>query len=346
MRIAVINSSSEVYNLAVHKIAHYHERLGDQVTIVEGGSLFIPGVWDADKVYFSCIFTWNLPDMVGLVNTMKNHVPDIEIGGPAATAMPEYIIENTGIVPHTGLDIRFEFVSADDYKMIFTSRGCPRACEFCLVQKVEGRKMIEYSDFPIPVGDNPWIGDNNILSTSWEHQLLVADKLRDVRNLDINSGFDDRIFAHNPEKYWDLYSKLHLERWRFAYDSPDQREVIKSCVDFLHSKGVRYSAISVFCLVGWPGTTFEEAREKLQYLVDIGCSPYPMRYRPLDALRRDYVPPGWNNSHELDLLFHYYAVPWYWKTVKWEDFREDHKELNEQKEMLFDRDHYLRNNNV
>jgi hypothetical protein len=259
-------------------------------------------------------------------NVYRDTPLPIEIGGPAATALPDYIRQHTGIEPAQGLDARFEHVPGDDYQMVFTSRGCPRACEFCIVQAVEGRKMIEYSQFPIPVGENPWVGDNNILATSWEHQQLVVDKLHRVRNLDINSGFDDRIFVKDPEKYWGLYSQLKLERWRFAYDKPEQKEPLTHVVNFLHSKGVKYSQISVFCLVGWPGTTFEEGKEKLQYLVDIDTSPYPMRYRPLDCLTRDYTPPGWN-PEDMNALFNYYGVPWFWRKYEWENFKTNFKEI-------------------
>jgi hypothetical protein len=323
MKIAIINNSPTVYNLAVERIARYHQ--ADQVTVSQPGKLLLPGIWDADKAYFSVIFTWDLPALINDVNLLKSRGIEIEIGGPAATALPLYIEENTGIKPAIGLDQRFEHIPGD-YEMVFTSRGCPRGCEFCLVQKVEGRKMIEYDDFPVPVGQNPWLGDNNILATTWAHQELVIDKLKNVRNLDLNSGFDDRIFARDPERYWDLYSQLHLERWRFAYDQPDQKEPMTACVNYLHSRGVKYSEISVFCLVGWPGTTFEEAREKLEYLIQIETSPYPMRYRPLDTLVHEYNPPGWD-PEELNALFNYYGVPWHWRKYKWEEFKKDYKKI-------------------
>jgi hypothetical protein len=335
VKVAVINSSPEVYNLATHKIAHYHEALGDEVVIATGG-LFLPEVWSADKLYFSAIFTWDLPAMVERINLFKSRGLGIEVGGPAATALPDYVKQQTGISPVTGLDLRFEHIPGNDYEAIFTSRGCPRGCEFCIVSAVEGKKMIEYDQFSIPVGLNPWVCDNNLLATSWEHQEMVVEKLKDVKNLDLNSGFDDRIFAHDPEKYWNLYSQLHLERWRFAYDKPDQKEPLTKCIEFLHSKGVRYSNISIFCLVGWPGTTFEEGREKLQYLVDIETSPYPMRYRPLDSLVRDYTPPDWD-SEDMNVLFNYYGVPWFWRKYKWGEFTKNYKEImKQQKERLFE----------
>ena len=179
--------------------------------------------------------------------------------------------------------------------------------------------MIEYAEFNIPIGINPYICDNNLLSTSWEHQLLVTEKFRNVNNLDINSGFDDRIFVKNPDKYWNLYRQLHIEAWRFAYDSPEQKEPIAFITKWLNGKGINYRKIIVFCLAGGPGMSFSESQKRLQYLVDIGCSPYPMRYRPLDSLEMNYTPPNWH-SKWLDLLFGYYGVPYIWRSCKWTDY--------------------------
>ena len=104
---------------------------------------------------------------------------------------------------------------------------------------------------------------------------LLSKHAGTIRNLDINSGFDDRIFIKSPDKYWELYRQLKLECWRFAYDSADQKEAITGIARYLTGKGVDYRHMIVFCLAGGPGTSFADSRQRLQYLIDIGCSPYP-----------------------------------------------------------------------
>jgi len=333
MKVAVVNSSPTAYNLASHRIANYHRALGDQVEVIDGTGLFLPEVWESEKFYFSCIFTWDLPAMVDAVSLVLDRGATVEVGGPAATALPGYIKEQTGVEPFVGLDSRFEHVGGDDYRAVFTSRGCPRACGFCIVQEMEGRKMIEYEDYPIPVGKNPYVCDNNVLLTSWKHQVRMVERLKQVRNLDLNSGFDDRIFIRDPEKYYQLYSQLHLEAWRFAYDSPEQKEPIKACAEFLHGKGIDHRRIIVFCLVGY-NTSLEESRERLQYLVDLEVSPYPMRYRPLDSVSKTYTPPGWEKG-DMDFLFGYYGVPWKWRSVRWEEYKGNYKPGTSQDQIPF-----------
>jgi len=316
MRIAVINSSyygmkpgDKVYNLACDKIANYHRLRGDEVYAGSWAPMLLQ---DVDKFYFSVIFTWDIPEMIRQVSMVRDWGKDVEIGGPAATFMHKYIHTQTGIEPHPGLDDRFERIPGN-YKLTFSSRGCPHKCLFCGVRKVEP-VALEYDDFPLA----PMVGDNNILATSWEHQELVVQRFASYgRKIDINSGFDIRFFQ---EKHYQLYSRLRLECWRFAFDTMDVEEDVRRVAAIMRNHGLDRHRVTFYCLTNFPGQTPEECLYRLNTIIELGMNPYPMRYTPLNSLKHYYVAPGWT-KYLLQRISAYYQTPYTWMTDAFENFR-------------------------
>lgn len=324
-KIAVINSSyygmkpsDRIYSLACEKIANYHRQRGDEVYSGRWEAMIgdVDGrhMWfnHADKYYFSVIFTWDIPDMIQAVNQVRSWGKEVEIGGPAATFMHQYIAIHTGIYPHIGLDDRFEHVPGK-YKLTFSSRGCPHKCAFCGVKRVEP-VALEYDDFPLA----PMLGDNNITATSWEHQLLVVNKYGNFAGeIDINSGFDVRFFR---QEHMDLYSRLRLKCWRFAFDTLDVWDDVWRVAKMMRDKGLDRHHVTVYALIGFPGTNPEECLFRLNTIRDLGMNPYPQRYVPLNCLTHKYVAPGWTEA-ELFKMQTYFVSPYMWKADTWENFR-------------------------
>ncbi len=336
MKVAVINSSyfgmkpaDRIYNLGVDKIAQYHRLRGDEVYTGPWASMMLGDSFptkEADKFYFSVIFTWDIPEMISQIRMVRDLGKEVEIGGPAATFMHKYIHTQTGIEPHFGLDDRFEHIpplswlknyrpnmTGGDYQLTFTSRGCPHNCQFCGVKKVEP-VALEYDDFPLA----PMIGDNNILATSWEHQKRVVNKFVNYgRKIDINSGFDVRFFCAEHKK---LYSQLKLAYWRFAFDSMEVEADVRRVAAMMRANGLDRHQVTFYCLIGFPGQTVGECLYRLKTLIDLGMNPYPMRFWPLNSLNRKYVAPGWTD----ELLYRmsmYFQTPFLWMSDSWENFK-------------------------
>ena len=311
-KIAVINIST-VYSLGKEKLAKWHRDQGDEIIAshrVNESSL------RCDKAYLSAIFTRDLPNLCQDALKLKAAGVEVEIGGPAPTAMPMYVETNCGIKPHVGLDERFEHVKGN-FTMSFTSRGCPNKCPWCIVPKIE-TESLEYDDFPIPVGNNPIISDNNILATSIGHQQSVVEKLRGIRNIDINSGFEAARFTEDSYK---LYSKLDLKYWRLAFDTIGAENDFTHAVKILRNHAVSYHDIIVYVLIGFPGTTFEDNVYRLEKARKLGCSPYPMLFRPINCIEsRDYVAPGFN-AEQLKKLQAYWMNPYAWCSCSFEEFQ-------------------------
>jgi hypothetical protein len=311
-KTAVINYST-VYNLGAKKIEKWHQDQGDEVLPSNCANQWI---LQCDKAYLSAIFTTDLPQLCEEANRLKAAGVEVEIGGPAPTALPKYVETNCGIKPHVRLDERFEHVKGN-FTMSFTSRGCPNKCPSCIVPKIE-TESLEYDDFPIPVGNNPIISDNNILATSIEHQQLVVEKLRGIRNIDINSGFEAALFN---EDFYKLYSKLNLKYWRLAFDTIDEDNDFTHAVKILKNHAVSYHDIIVYVLIGFPGTTFEDSVYRLEKARNLDCSPYPMLYRPTNRIdSREYVASGFD-SEQLKRLQAYWMNPYAWRSCSFEEFQ-------------------------
>lgn len=318
MKVAVINSSAigmkgqPIYNLGVDRIANYHLQQGDEV--VHKGRWDPMAAGESEKIYFSVIFTWDIPALIQQVDLVRDWGKQVEIGGPAATFMAKYITNKTGVLPHSGLDQRFEYLPGE-YEMTFTSRGCPHACDYCGVKRVEP-VFVVYDNFPI----SRMLGDNNILATSPDHQRRVVDRLKEAYpkgKVDINSGFDVRYFK---PRHFKLYSELRLLQWRFAFDSMAVEKDVRRVAKFMSAQGLDRHKVTFYCLIGFPGQTTEEAFYRLNTIIELGHNPYPMRYWPLNSLDRSYVAPGWTE----DLLYRmsmYYQTPYIWMSDSWENFK-------------------------
>ena len=322
MKVAVINSSfygikpgDRIYNLAVDKIANFHLHLGDDV---------YSGIWrpmllqEYEKVFFSVIFTWDIPKMIEQANHARTWGKRVEIGGPAATFMAKYIETHTGITPHLGLDDRYEHVPGN-YKVSFSSRGCPHSCKYCGVSRVEPN-FLEYVDYPLA----SMIGDNNILGCTLGHQQRLVARYKDFGEVDINSGFDVRFFT--PE-HFELYSQLRLKQWRFAFDSMDVEADVRRVASFMKEKGFDRHKCTFYCLIGFPGTTPEECRYRLETIIALGMNPYPMRYWPLNRPDRTYLAPGWTRELVQNMTV-FYQTPNIWMTEKWEKYKPGKKDKN------------------
>lgn len=316
-RIAVINAShfgqkggDVIYNLGADKIAALHRFFEDQVYV---GPWNPVEAWQADKIYFSVIFTWDLPAMIENIKLAASWGKKIEVGGPAATLLPELIYRETGITVHRGLDERFERFPGDNFKMTFTSRGCIHSCQFCAVKTLEP-DALEYEDYPLA----DMVGDNNILATSEAHQLqFVNNFVKYDREIDINSGFDCRLFT---EDHFKLYSKLKLQTWRFAFDTMDvEPDVIRVC-EMMRRHGLDRHQVTFYALLGFPGTTPEENLYRLNTIIRLGMSPYPMRYIPINKTDHRYVAPGFTQAFLFKTQI-YYISPFIWMADSYENFR-------------------------
>jgi hypothetical protein len=189
----------------------------------------------------------------------------------------------------------------------YLSRGCPRACSFCLVALKEGRKSIKVADL-----DEFWSGQKNIklfdpnLLACKEHLNLLQQLIDSKAYVDFTQGLDIRL---TTEANISLINKVKVKNIHFAWDNPK---------DDLRPYFERYKALAkhkphggygtVYCLVNY-GSTMEENLYRIYTLRDLGYDPYVMIYDKPNAPREIRLLQRWVNNK-----------PIFKKCEKFEDF--------------------------
>jgi len=183
-----------------------------------------------DTICITTLFTFYWKETIHTINYAKhfcNTADDIIVGGIAATLLPEYIFQETGIYPHEGLLDEPGFLDADsteiidtlplDYSILeeidytypandayfaYMTRGCPRKCTFCAVSRLEP----QYKDY-----------------VSLKEQLMQADR-QFGRRKDLLL-MDNNVFASDCfEKIIDEIKECGFGK-KATYEPPDEYDI-------------------------------------------------------------------------------------------------------------------------
>lgn len=256
-----------------------------------------------DTLYLSVPFTWLMEEANGIAADWKGKV---RIGGP-------------GVMQPTDCE-GFEPVLFHNPCATFTTRGCPNFCPFCAVPKLEPN-FYEIPDYrPAPA-----ICDNNFTAASRKHQERVVEKQKVFRLTDFNQGLEAKEFT--PELA-DLLGKLRC-KVRFAFDSWGQESVVKAAIDLCRERTTKH--IGVYCLIGYNDEP-ESAQARLELVKSWRVRPVPMRYQPLDIVKKNtYLSPRWTNKAMKKMIAYYMRLIEH-EHIPYEDFQ-DHIP-NEQMELL------------
>ena len=240
--------------------------------------------WQVGKtLYISVPFTWLVGEANKIVEKWKG---EVLIGGP-------------GLMTPTHCE-GFEPMLFHNPCATFTTRGCPNACPFCAVPKLEG-DLVEIPNFrPAPV-----VCDNNLLAASWKHLNRVVDKLKIYPFVDFNQGLEARRFTPQVA---DLLGKLKC-KVRFAFDTWKVESQVADAIELCKRRTTK--DISVYCLIGYKDTP-DDAKARLELIRSWGVYPNAMRYQPLDAKERNSdVEEGWTERELIDMSRYYNRLAWF-----------------------------------
>ncbi len=245
----------------------------DELAFVGEPPLQLP---QADEVHVSCTFTWRKREAERLARVWGLHYPVVKIGGPA--------YDDTGGVFVPGMYVK--------RGRVFTTRGCPNRCNFCLVPKREGELRC------LPIRDGHNVLDNNLLAAPRGHVERVLDMLSRQKRRAVFSG---GLEARRLELWFvEAITAIKFKRLFFAYDRPGEWSAVNEAISLVRYYGHRHDKIGCYVLCGFEGDTVDLAEARCRQVKNAGGTPYPMYYQPLggDGRRprewRDFIGTAWS----------------------------------------------------
>lgn len=261
-------------NIALMKIAAYHNAIGDDVEWWNGP------LFEYDSVYASKIFSFTdelLPDYVvrgGTGYSWDNRLPaefDEADPGGGWFMYPNY--QN-----HIG----------------FSERGCRLKCSFCVVPQKEGKPKLDNRIDELL--SNPNGADRLVLL---DDDFLGHPDCEDVfqelidRGLKVcfSQGLNIRLIT---EKQAQLLANVKFRNLSFkksqvtfAWDRPKDRKAIEAgfrrCVD----AGIKPYQMQFFVLIGYD-STMEQDRHRVETIRRWGADPFVMAYDKTDRYQRRF----------------------------------------------------------
>lgn len=302
--IGLIDIDSKIPNLALMKLSTYYKSIGEEVKLYSMPSCYkkqIKNIGDVyytasdiekecDQIYASTIFTRSKP-----ITYILNEVcgEKISIGGTGSDnplmKLPDYVEKSKAdyeLYTPEEIAIRMTGIGTKAHKLAkateivnaghgFTSRGCIRACPFCMVPKCEGkfRQVAEIGDLINPKSNVLILHDNNITADP-----DCIDKLHEIRDrkliVDINQGCDVRLMTDEIAKA--MSEVKHLRSLHYAWDLMGFENQVMEGIEVL-SKYIKPYRHMCFMLVGF-NTSYEEDEYRMHKLVELGVDPFVMVY--------------------------------------------------------------------
>ena len=276
MRVALIDVDGHNFpSLPLMKLSAWHKQDGDTVEWYDPLT-----AWKnpPDLVYMSKVFTFtpDYPHPVHGRTIVKGgtgyYYPD---GGLPLPLGVEHIYPDYSLYPDLCRDTAYGFLT----------RGCPRGCDFCIVEKKEERRSTKVADL-----SEFWNGQKNIVlldpnmfaCRDWKE--LSEQLIASGAYVDFSQGCDIRIMTEEKAEY---IRRMKIKQIHFAWDRYEDRDkIIPKFKMFQQFTGWGRWKMTVYVLCGF-NTTLEQDLERIYTLRDLGYSPYVMIYEKYKLKRGD-----------------------------------------------------------
>lgn len=265
LKVSVIQIDGKIPNLALMKIAAHYQSNGHEVI------RYISG--DVDKAFISVIWPKNLNKAIGISKFFNGNCVIGGSGYNYKIKLPEDIEH---IMPAYDLwNI--------DYSIGFTSRGCIRNCDFCIVPKKEGhiRANASISEFLSPNHKKLLLLDNNLLAApNWKQTL---NEIKDLGLMaSFNQGLDIRLINDENAKLLSEIDyrngKFHDKYLYFSFDDIQNEKAIRNGIKILFDHGFTGRNLFFYLLVGFNSTFEDDYKRYLILWEEFGAYPFVMIY--------------------------------------------------------------------
>lgn len=262
MRIGLVDVDGHRYpNLCLMKLSAWHKARGDMVEWWDGLKWY-------DRVYMSRVFDDTYTqDMDACVQA--GEVVRGGTGYGLGDCLPdevEHCCPDYGLYPAYTQKTAFGFLT----------RGCPRACPFCIVSKKEGRRSQHVADL-----SEFWRGqryiellDPNLLACP-EHLAVLAQLAASKATVNFSQGLDAWLIT--PENAA-MLARIRTRKVHFAFDLMDQEgPILEGLRRYKEATGVPERKAIVYILTNFD-TTHEEDLYRVRRVQELGYLPYIMIY--------------------------------------------------------------------
>ncbi len=259
-------------NLPLMKISAWHKKRGNTV---EWYNPLISGHMDA--VYMSKVFTFT-PDYQYHIDSDKI------VKGGTGYFYPDGGKPLPDKIEHLYPD--YDLYDIKDTAYGFLTRGCPRGCDFCIVESKEGRcsvKVANLSEF--------WHGQKNIVLL--DPNMFACKDWRELSNqliesrayIDFSQGCDIRFMTEEKAEY---IKNMRIKQIHFAWDRYEEKDIIiPKFKRFKEMTGWNRRKLIVYVLTNF-NTTIEQDLERIYTLRNLGYNPYVMIYEK-EKLPRGHI---------------------------------------------------------
>jgi hypothetical protein len=294
-------------SLGLLKLASYYKFLGDTTELVRGCQ---PVSQMPDKVYVTSLFTYAWGPVHQAVDYYKKMFPKakVVVGGIYATLMPDHVVFSGADDIHRGLYEEAEDLLPDyslvpgwRQSIVFSHRGCVNRCPYCAVPIMEPSvgqiQAKSIRNLVAPGHKKIILWDNNLLgTTNWRD--LIAELKEIGLPVDFNQGLDARRVT---EEVAQELKGLRIDPVRMAYDVPAERKALERAIPVLERVGFKLRNMIVYVLYNFQDSP-EEFLERLCGLMEWGVVAYPMRFEPLDSLKKNqHIAEKWT-AEQLEMV--------------------------------------------